>query len=136
MIALAAVEDQDWEYAERKCRRKYSELFHTPLHEVENLTLAYILQNLFEYTFENMGPNDRAEAAGRLTITPSEAEEREKEAGEDDNWLEEEAKKEAAKAAALPSKAKPPTPKAEPAPQPEPPPDANLTFEDLPPDKE
>jgi len=136
LIALAAVEDQDWDYATRKACRKYSEIFHTPLHLVDELPLTYILQNLFEHMFEDMSPNDRAGFAAQLTMTPLEIEEREKEAGEDDNWLEEEAKREAARAAAPPSKARPPTPKAEPAPRPEPPPDANLTFEDLPPDKE
>lgn len=125
IIALAAVEDQTWEYATRNACRKYSEVFHTPLRDVDDLPITYILQHLFEHMFENMTADGRAVFASRLAMTEGEKDSADARADEDDAWSAEEAAAEAAKNAAVKSA----------APEPMALPEASLSFDDLPPDR-
>ena len=50
--ALAVTIDKDSAYAERKIRREYSTIFHTPLHTVYTLDFTFILQNLYEKSIQ------------------------------------------------------------------------------------
>lgn len=51
--ALKETVDKTVSYSERRTRREYSILFHTPLHTVYTLDFSFILQNLYEYNLQN-----------------------------------------------------------------------------------
>ena len=52
--AALAVESQSNDYLLRRIFRWYSVTFHTPLAEIDELPIDYVLQQFFEYTYENM----------------------------------------------------------------------------------
>lgn len=90
LMALASVESPTFEYAERKARRKFSEIFHTPLKDVEEYDIAYVLLNVYEHMFEAMDQDERAKIAAELTKPKSVEDEETQESYEDDVWAEEE----------------------------------------------
>ena len=47
------------DYIERHLHRWYSQTFHTPLAEVQDIPLTEILVHLFETEFENLSPGKR-----------------------------------------------------------------------------
>lgn len=66
LIALRSVVKPDGDYFVRRICRWYSREFHTPLHEVEELPLDYVLTQYFESTFEDMEEDERQERIDKL----------------------------------------------------------------------
>lgn len=60
-LAFASVylDDYDDDYHYRYIFRQYSEFFSTPLHEVYDLPLDFVLQNYYEARYEKMSEEDR-----------------------------------------------------------------------------
>lgn len=54
LLALKSVLLEDDDYLVRKVCREYSEIFHTPLHEVYELSWEFILTNYYEHAFDKM----------------------------------------------------------------------------------
>lgn len=50
--ALVETIDKTVLYTERRERREYSILFHTPLHIAQTLPISYVLQNLYEHRLQ------------------------------------------------------------------------------------
>jgi hypothetical protein len=69
-IALANVlskdEDKDLDYSIRQIFRKYSEVFLTPLHEVQELPLEFVLTNYYEYLYEDWVKDDKPDILAML----------------------------------------------------------------------
>lgn len=61
VLALLAVLEQDNEYWLRFIRRWYSHHFHTPLVAVEDIPMAFVLQNFYEAFYERQD-EDKLEA--------------------------------------------------------------------------
>lgn len=71
-IALRDVLVGSSEYELRKILRWYSTTFRTPLHEVYDLPLEFVLQHFYEAKYEDMDPDDREEERKLLILTPDE----------------------------------------------------------------
>lgn len=65
--ALFSVLKPDTEYFLRRIYRWYSKTFHTPLQEVFDIPVEFILKEYFEEYFENMEEDDRDEQLVLLT---------------------------------------------------------------------
>ncbi len=76
---LDVIESQDFLYHYRRVCRWYSKTFFTPLHEVEELPMDYVLQQFFETQFEDMKAPERKKLAIELTETEKEKKKRIKE---------------------------------------------------------
>lgn len=100
LAALSKALRPDYEYFLRRIFRRYSEKYHTPLHEVQKLPLLYVMQNFYEGYFEGLSEEDLHEVAEEATTTEEErkqAEIKEKEA--DDTFMADLVKREMAKEA-------------------------------------
>jgi hypothetical protein len=76
--ALRSVMEDDSEYLLRRIFRWYSATYHTPLHQVEDLPVEYVLQQFFEVNVENMTKAQRRKLAISLSETHDEKLAREK----------------------------------------------------------
>ena len=93
--------EPDLEYELRRVMREYSDRFHTPLHQVYELDLDFVLTHYYESVFEAEARHETSErdpdprpyldrARDEAAETPAERDERlALEAGEDEDWLEE-----------------------------------------------
>jgi hypothetical protein len=70
--AMRAVLEEDPEYLLRRIFRWYSTTYHTPLHQVEELPIEYVLQHFFEVNIEAMPKAQRKKLA--LTLAESKEE--------------------------------------------------------------
>ncbi|MDE2425779.1 MAG: hypothetical protein KGO96_07715 [Elusimicrobia bacterium] len=84
LCALRDVVYRKSEYLLRRIMRWYSEKFHTPLLEVENIPIEIILQHYFECIYEEQESQDRLEEIKSLIKDKEEVEQQEikKEASE------------------------------------------------------
>jgi succinate dehydrogenase flavin-adding protein (antitoxin of CptAB toxin-antitoxin module) len=94
-VALADFLNKSHEYQKRHIMRWFSITFHTPLIEVEELEFDYILQHYYEHTFENMEKDQLSKEIKDLSMTEDESS---KIVEEDDEFVEELIRQEAAKA--------------------------------------
>lgn len=78
--ALACVLDEDFDdnYRLRQLLRWYSIKFTTPLHEVYQLPIPFVLEHYYECQYENEKPQDLEKTRELLLETEKEKEEREK----------------------------------------------------------
>jgi primosomal protein N' len=74
--ALLDVMEGDFPYHYRRICRWYSKTFHTPLVEVDDLPMDYVLQAFFEDRFEDMSKSDRRKLALEMTETEAEKKKR------------------------------------------------------------
>lgn len=58
LICLAKAYEPDSEFIYRRICRWYSKNFATPLREVENLPIEYVLQHYFEETFDTLATSN------------------------------------------------------------------------------
>lgn len=88
LVALRDIRDQSATYLLRSIFRWYSEKFHTPLHIVDTLPLADLLQHYFEARYEDMSDEERSVEVSRLLEDPEVlAEKKRREDAEDaDVW--------------------------------------------------
>jgi len=87
-LAMLAVIEPDASAFLRRISRWFSQTFHTPLNEVEDLPTGYILQHYYEHTFEQMESKDRHNLIIELLESPSErADRKRKQESEDDQFL-------------------------------------------------
>jgi hypothetical protein len=75
--ALRGVWKPDYEASLRRIFRWYSEKFHTPLHEVQDLPIEDVLLNWFEVHYESLEPDEKHNLAIHLLETPEERRRRE-----------------------------------------------------------
>lgn len=83
---LAVMEGDSFSYLYRRITRTYAKLFSTPLHEVEELPIEYVLEHYFEHVYEELTPAQRKKLAIELTETDAERKarlRREKKRGDD-----------------------------------------------------
>ncbi len=101
-FAAVTIDDYDSEYFYRHVFRWYSEKFHTPLHEVLDLPLDFILQHYFEVYYEGMTEVQRDEARTKLHETKEQRRQRmireEAEAADAEEFAQQVAEEEAARA--------------------------------------
>lgn len=81
IVALEAVLRPDWEATYRYISRWYSTTFHTPLHLVDDLPIAEVLQHYFEAAYERMDEAKLRDVA--IEISESPEEKRLRESGEE-----------------------------------------------------
>lgn len=87
-IALASVLEPDRDAIERKVRRWYSKQFYTPLPEVEDLPLDYILLHYFEDLYESLDRDDLVSQIPLVLETPEERKLREeREQADEDAYM-------------------------------------------------
>lgn len=72
LAAMQAVTEGKSEYSLRRIRRWYSERFHTPLADAEDIEDEVILQHYFEVHFEEMTEEERQDEIKELLETPEE----------------------------------------------------------------
>jgi hypothetical protein len=77
-ISLNAIINPDSEANFRKICRSYSKKFHTPLHQVAQLPLEFILQAFFEDLFDEMDDDELRKQAQLAIETLEERQAREK----------------------------------------------------------
>lgn len=89
-IALLSVLEPDDEAFIRYLYRWFSKSFHTPLPQVEDLPLDYILQHYYETIYEELGPDEKHNLIIYLLETPEEREKRKvSEAKSEEDFLKE-----------------------------------------------
>lgn len=71
--AKLAVESRT-EFIYRRICRDFSRLFHTPLKEVEEYPLGYVLQHVFEHRFDEQHPDDIRIYLAEIVKKPEEIE--------------------------------------------------------------
>lgn len=69
LCALQNVLNPDTAYRLRQILRWYSKTFHTPLPEVEELPLEYVLEHYYESTYEEMDEDARDDERKELLMT-------------------------------------------------------------------
>jgi hypothetical protein len=72
-IALREVMKETGEYQVRNVQRWFSKTFHTPLLQVEELPLEYVLQHFYESRYEDLDEADRDKERISLIESPEEA---------------------------------------------------------------
>lgn len=82
--ALAAVWKPDRESFLRRVFRSYSEKFHTPLHQVQDLPLVEVLTHYYEALYDDMSDAEQYVAAKELSRTE---EEKQATAEADEKWM-------------------------------------------------
>lgn len=80
----------DFDFAYRRICRWFSSTFHTPLNEVEDYPIEYVLKHYFECQFESMTKAQQKKVAKEITETKAEKKRKKKEAKTktDDAFLE------------------------------------------------
>lgn len=71
-IALRDVLDQRGDFVLRRICRWYSKTFSTPLHEVEEMPLEYVLQHYFECMWEKLDADEIEEEKRKILLTEEE----------------------------------------------------------------
>ena len=74
--ALYSVLKPDSGYYIRKLSRWYSRTYHTPLSDVYDLPIEYLLQNFYEETFEGLDEDELNEELREVVETPEQKKER------------------------------------------------------------
>ncbi len=88
--ALLSAIEPDGEAVLRFLFRWYSKTFHTPLQEVEDLPIEYILQHYFECQYEELNQDEKHDMIIHLLETPEERDLREKaEKDDEENFFKE-----------------------------------------------
>ncbi len=83
ILALKSREKPDFESELRKIQRWFSKSFSTPLKEVENLDIHYLLQHKYEDFINSLADDDYIKYKNRL-LWPERIEQI---AAEDDDWI-------------------------------------------------
>jgi len=83
LCAVHSVKKRDADYTLRFVFRWYSEKFHTPLHEVEEIPLEILMEHYFECHYESLSEHELEEEIERLAETHAERLAREKKEAED-----------------------------------------------------
>jgi len=86
LIALKNIEKPDVEAQLRRIKRFFSTTFHTPLADVENLDLDFVLMHYFEHVYAQLKPEDFGKLRNNL-LYKTEIEEINE---EDDAWAQQE----------------------------------------------